>query len=79
MPTPQHRWDTSGQTISAHNTEHRLKDSISGASVYPGGMVTLGPGYNAATAIAEDLGIKPWWNPSPLIVTAREKGLIPKE
>lgn len=33
---------------------------LGGASVYPGGMITAGPGYNVANVIAEDLGIKKW-------------------
>jgi phytoene dehydrogenase-like protein len=32
-----------------------------GASTHPGGMAVGGPGYNAANAIAEDLGITKWW------------------
>lgn len=31
------------------------------ASSHPGGAVSGGPGYNAAGAIAEDLGVEPWW------------------
>ncbi len=34
-----------------------------GASTHPGGLAVGGPGYNAANAIAEDLGIKKWWLP----------------
>ncbi len=50
---------------------------LNGASVYPGGMITLGPGYNAAGVIAEDLGVKPWWSPPRFVTEAREKGLVP--
>lgn len=50
---------------------------LNGASVYPGGMVTLGPGYNAAGVIAQDLGVKPWWSPPRFVTEAREKGLVP--
>jgi phytoene dehydrogenase-like protein len=32
-----------------------------GACTHPGGHATGGPGYNAANAIAEDLGIAKWW------------------
>ena len=43
-----------------------------GASVFPGGLVTLGAGYNAALRIVEDLGITPWW-PKPEVVAKAEK------
>ncbi|MCX5998781.1 MAG: NAD(P)/FAD-dependent oxidoreductase [Chloroflexi bacterium] len=38
---------------------------LCGASTYPGGMVTGGPGYVAANKVAEDMGIKKWWRPTP--------------
>jgi len=50
---------------------------ICGASSYPGGMITLAPGYNAASIIAEDLKITPWWTPPDYVIKAREKGLVP--
>ncbi len=34
-----------------------------GASCHPGGNITGAPGYNAASAIAQDLGIERWWKP----------------
>lgn len=34
---------------------------LCGASSYPGGLVTGGPGYIAANTLAEDLGIEKWW------------------
>lgn len=34
---------------------------VCGASTYPGGMVTGGPGYIASNAIVDDLGAKKWW------------------
>jgi len=34
---------------------------MGGACTYPGGTVIFGPGYLAANAVAEDLGIKKWW------------------
>jgi len=49
---------------------------LCGASVYPGGMITAAPGYNAASVIAEDLGIKVWWNPPDYVLEARDKGLV---
>ena len=36
---------------------------LCGASAHPGGHATGAPGYNAANAIAEDLGIAKWWPP----------------
>jgi phytoene dehydrogenase-like protein len=38
---------------------------LCGASSHPGGSVSAAPGYNGASAIAEDLGVKPWWTPVP--------------
>jgi len=40
---------------------------LCGASTYPGGMVTGGPGYIAANKVAEDMGLKKWWKPTKLI------------
>ena len=50
---------------------------VAGASVHPGGMVTLGPGYIAAGTIAEDLGIHAWWHPPAFLVKARKEGFLP--
>jgi len=36
-----------------------------GASNYPGGAILGGPGYLGANRVAEDLGIKKWWKPTP--------------
>ena len=36
---------------------------LCGASTHPGGHATGAPGYNAANAIADDLGIDKWWPP----------------
>ena len=36
---------------------------LCGACTHPGGLATGAPGYNAANAIAEDLGIDKWWRP----------------
>jgi phytoene dehydrogenase-like protein len=38
---------------------------LCGASSHPGGSVSAAPGYNGASAIVDDLGIKPWWTPVP--------------
>ncbi len=34
---------------------------VCGASTYPGGLVLGGPGYLAATRVAEDMGVNKWW------------------
>lgn len=39
---------------------------VNGASTYSGGTVIFGPGYLAANAIAEDLGVEKWWKPVTL-------------
>ncbi|MCC7078476.1 MAG: NAD(P)/FAD-dependent oxidoreductase [Acidimicrobiia bacterium] len=36
---------------------------LCGASSYPGGLITGGPGYIAANSIAEDLEVDKWWRP----------------
>lgn len=36
---------------------------LTGASTHPGGSINGAPGYNTANAIADDLGIEPWWTP----------------
>jgi phytoene dehydrogenase-like protein len=38
---------------------------VCGVSVYPGGLVLGGPGYLGANKVAEDLGVKKWWQPTP--------------
>jgi phytoene dehydrogenase-like protein len=38
---------------------------VCGVSVYPGGLVLGGPGYLGANKVAEDLGIRKWWKPTP--------------
>jgi phytoene dehydrogenase-like protein len=48
---------------------------LGGASCYPGGLVIWGPGYVAANAVAEDLGIAKWWKEPEIVTKAREKGL----
>jgi len=37
---------------------------VCGASTYPGGLVLGGPGYLGANKVAEDLGLKKWWQPT---------------
>jgi len=49
---------------------------LGGSSVYPGGCVIWGAGYNCANAVAEDLGIQKWWTEPEMVTDAREKGYI---
>lgn len=49
---------------------------VAGASVWPGGMVLLAGGYNAAGVIADDLGLERWWKEPDFVVEARAKGLV---
>lgn len=49
---------------------------VAGASTHPGGMVILGPGYNAARTVAEDLGLDIWWETPPMVRGARELGYL---
>ncbi len=49
---------------------------LAGAGVWPGGMVLLGGGYNAAGVVADDLGIERWWGEPEYVTAARKKGLV---
>lgn len=49
---------------------------LCGASTYPGGMILLGSGYNAAGAVADYLGLQRWWREPDYIVEARGSGLV---
>lgn len=49
---------------------------VAGSSCYPGGCVIWGAGYNAANAVAEDLGIEKWWPEPEAVTKAREGGLL---
>jgi phytoene dehydrogenase-like protein len=49
---------------------------VCGASTFPGGLITFGPGYNAANKIAEDLGIERWWGEPECVRKAKEKGTL---
>lgn len=49
---------------------------VAGASVWPGGMVLLGGGYNAAGVVCDDLGLDRWWAEPEFVTAAREKGLV---
>lgn len=50
---------------------------IAGAAAYPGGMITLGPGYAAAGRIASDLKLNIWWKPPSWLEEARRNKLAP--
>jgi len=49
---------------------------VGGSSVYPGGCVIWGPGYNAANVIADDHGIEKWWKEPEIVTKARENNYI---
>lgn len=49
---------------------------VGGASVHPGGMVILGPGYNASRVVAADLGVEPPGGELPAVRAARERGYL---
>lgn len=49
---------------------------VAGASVWPGGMVLLGGGYNVAGVVADDLGLDRWWTEPEFVTEARKKGLV---
>jgi len=51
---------------------------VGGASVHPGGMVILGPGYNASRVVAEDLGLRVWWEEPEMVRRARRRGYLPE-
>jgi len=49
---------------------------LGGANTYPGGMVTFGPGYLTANAVAEDQGIEKWWPEPESVANARKEGRL---
>ncbi len=49
---------------------------VCGASTFPGGLITFGPGYNAANRIANDLGVDRWWKEPECVTKAREMGTL---
>jgi phytoene dehydrogenase-like protein len=51
---------------------------VGGSSVHPGGMVIAGAGYNAARAVAEDLGA-PLWEEPEMVRAARARGYLEAE
>ncbi len=49
---------------------------LGGASCHSGGLVTFGPGYGVANAVAEDYGVEKWWPELEGVIRAREEGLL---
>ncbi|MFQ5697130.1 MAG: phytoene desaturase family protein [Myxococcota bacterium] len=49
---------------------------LGGASVHPGGMVTFGPGTNAARVVAGDLGLESHWDEPEMVREARGRGYL---
>ncbi|HMK36746.1 MAG TPA: NAD(P)/FAD-dependent oxidoreductase [Desulfomonilaceae bacterium] len=49
---------------------------VCGASTFPGGLITFGPGYNAANKIAVDLGLDRWWGEPECIRKAKTRGTL---
>lgn len=49
---------------------------ICGASTFPGGLITFGPGYNAAGKIAEDIGVDRWWGEPECVTKAKARGTL---
>jgi phytoene dehydrogenase-like protein len=49
---------------------------LGGASCHSGGLVIFGPGYLAANAVAEDIGMKKWWAEPEIVAKARAKGIL---
>jgi len=49
---------------------------MGGACTYPGGTVIFGPGYLAANAVAEDLGITKWWKEPEGVTRAKKRGML---
>ncbi len=60
---------------SQHSTPIK-KLYIGGASTHSGGMITFGPGFNAAEKIAQDLGVQKWWPEPRGVKEARDLGLF---
>ena len=47
---------------------------VCGASTFPGGLITFGPGYNAANKIAADLGMERWWGEPECVAQGEGQG-----
>ncbi len=60
----------------SHNRTPVKNLYLGGSSVFPGGCVIWGPGYNCANTVAEDLGVQKWWTEPEMITEARAKNYI---
>jgi phytoene dehydrogenase-like protein len=60
----------------SHNATPVKNLYLGGSSVFPGGCVIWGPGYNCANTVAEELGIDKWWKEPEMITKAREGNYI---
>lgn len=49
---------------------------VCGASTFPGGLITFGPGYNAANRIVADLSLERWWGEPECVSKAKAKGTL---
>lgn len=49
---------------------------LGGASTHSGGLITFGPGYQVANVVAEDCGVKKWWQEPESVTKARNEGLL---
>ena len=59
----------------AGNTSPIKNLYLGGASSYPGGLVTFGPGVCVSDKVAEDCGIEKWWPVPESVAAARAKGM----
>jgi phytoene dehydrogenase-like protein len=60
----------------SHNATPVKNLYLGGSSVFPGGCVIWGPGYNCANTVAEELGVAKWWKEPEMITKAREGNYI---
>lgn len=60
----------------SHNTTPVKNLYLGGSSVFPGGCVIWGPGYNCANTVAEELGIAKWWKEPEMVTEARANNYI---
>jgi len=60
----------------SHNRTPVKNLYLGGSSVFPGGCVIWGPGYNCANSLAEDYGIQKWWKEPDMITEARQNNYI---
>jgi phytoene dehydrogenase-like protein len=60
----------------SHNRTPVSNLYVGGSSVWPGGCVIWGSGYNCANTVAEDLGIQKWWKEPEMVTKARANNYI---